>query len=450
MSRFPRLSSRATKLQVLPKPHVYAPPAGPYYEPDLYPDGVINLSTAENSLLSDRLIENFSRPLTIYSPHLKYRNTLIKMTLPTVEDLLPQYVNDNFQPLVPVTRENSVAGPGIGALLAQLIWAIADEGAGVLLSAPFYDDYVRDIVHPTGALPVLAEIPAEIDSLSMEVIPYLEKTLLESAARGVQIQVLLLCNPHNPLPQIVAKEVVQGYALLAEKHNLHLVVDEVYGMSTFESAYPPTPNVPFESILSYDLAAMGVDPSRVHVLAGPTKDFGASGFKVGLLVSSSNLPLLELVRPLFRATPISAASDPLFARVLNDKPFVEKFLVDNRKMLGAAYELVARWLIFHGLSFTRANAGVYVLVDLAPFIERIGSSSSGGTEKLDLAVAVMLAEKVFLKPTTLMADPIPTRFRLIFTHPRPTMELALRRIERAFGGLIGAIRLHQLKLGQGR
>jgi hypothetical protein len=35
----------------------------------------------------------------------------------------------------PRTGENSVAGPGIGALLAQLIWAIADEGAGVLLSA---------------------------------------------------------------------------------------------------------------------------------------------------------------------------------------------------------------------------------------------------------------------------------------------------------------------------
>ncbi|KAF8164149.1 hypothetical protein K438DRAFT_1858195 [Mycena galopus ATCC 62051] len=32
-----------------------------------------------------------------------------------------------------------------------------------------------------------------------------------------------------------------------------------------------------------------------------------------------------------------------------------------------------------------------------------------------------------------MADPIPTRFRIIFTRPRNTMTMALRRIEKAFG-----------------
>jgi hypothetical protein len=96
--------------------------------------------------------------------------------------------------------------------------------------------------------------------------------------------------------------------------------------------------------------------------------------------------------------------------------------------------------------FTRANAGVYLVIDLAPFIARITDPSSGDsdTAKLDQAVAAMLAEKVFLvrplvffiiipnigsvsfngaqKPTTLMADPTPTRFRLIFTQSRPTME----------------------------
>jgi bifunctional pyridoxal-dependent enzyme with beta-cystathionase and maltose regulon repressor activities len=64
---------------------------------------------------------------------------------------------------------------------------------------------------------VLAEIPAEVDSLSLDVIPYLEKKLLESAQSGVEIQVLVLCNPHNPIPQIIARDVVQAYALFAEK-----------------------------------------------------------------------------------------------------------------------------------------------------------------------------------------------------------------------------------------
>ncbi|KAJ7250613.1 PLP-dependent transferase [Mycena rebaudengoi] len=446
MSHLPPLSARAIRLG-LPLPHTYTPPPGPFYDPELYPDCTINLSTAENSLLSPRLIEVFlsslaecvfiqhylqhlSRPITFHKQHLKYRYTLLKSTLPTVEDLLPEYINSHFNPRIQITRKNSVAGPGIGALLAQLIWALTDEDDGVLLSDPFYDEYARDIVHPARAVVVLPGIPRESDSLSLEVLPYLEKKLLET---DMKIKVLILCNPHNPIPQVISREVVEGYARLAQKYNLHLVVDEVYGLSTFTATrYPPANPAKFESILSYDLPALSVDPSRVHVLAGPTKDFGASGVKLGLLISPSNLTLLKLVRPLFNATPISSLSDALFVRVLSDKPFVRTFLADNRRALGQAYDLVADWMTFHNLSFTRANAGVFVLVDLAPFLVRIAPPSAGTTEQLDCGVAAMLREKVFLKPTNLMADPIPTRFRLIFTQPKDTMKLALRRIEKAF------------------
>jgi len=54
---------------------------------------------------------------------------------------------------------------------------------------------------------------------------------------------------------------------------------------------------------------------------------------VGLIVSPSNPALLNLLRPLFFATPISSVSDALFARVLQDTPFVERFLADNRRAL---------------------------------------------------------------------------------------------------------------------
>ncbi|KAJ7112055.1 PLP-dependent transferase [Mycena crocata] len=433
-SHSPTLSNRAVRRLDMPPPHAYTPPTGPFYDPELYPGGTINLSIAENSLLSDRLIEHFSRPITtLHSQHLKYRATLIKSTLPTVEDLLPEYINDHFNPRVPVTRENSVAGPGIGAVLAQLIWALVGEAEGVLMSAPFYDDYVRDIMHPALAILVSAQVPVEVDPLSPDVLGYLEFKLLESERLGVKIKAMLVPNPHNPLPQIISQEVIKGYALLAQKYNIHLIVDEVYGLSIFQSAYPPTANANFESALTYDFPEMGVDPSRVHVLAGPTKDFGASGLKLGMVISPANPGLLKLIRPLFNATPISSVSDVLFTRVLQDKPFVEKFLADNRAALAAAYEFVASWLIFHELEFTRANAAVYVVVDFAPFLARISHPSACPMERLDMGVAALIKEKVFMKPTNLMADPIPTRFRLIFSQPRDTMKMALRRIEKAFG-----------------
>ncbi|KAJ7641054.1 PLP-dependent transferase [Roridomyces roridus] len=434
MSPLPPLSNRAVKRLGFPPPHAYAPPPGPFHDPELYPDSCINLSIAENSLLSPRLIEHFSRPITtLRTQHLRYRATLIKSTLPTVEDLLPQYINDHIHPRVPVTRDNSVAGPGIGAVLAQAVWALAGEGEGVLMSAPFYDDYVRDIMHPALAVLMLAEIPADVDSLSTDALPYLERKILESERLGIKIRVMLIPNPHNPIPQIVPSETIKGYALLAQKYNIHLIVDEVYGLSTYrDSAYPPAANEPFESVLTYDLAAMGVDPERVHVLTSPTKDFGASGLKLGLFISPANPQLINLIRPLFLATPISSVSDLLFARVLQDRPFVERFLEDNRRMVKEAYEFAAGWLTFHGLEFTRANAGVYVVVDFAPFLDRIAPAHLAPLERLDIAVAAIIREGVFIKPTNLMADPVQTRFRLIFTQARPIMIQALRRLEKAF------------------
>ncbi|KAJ6629787.1 pyridoxal phosphate-dependent transferase [Mycena sp. CBHHK59/15] len=563
----PPLAARA---QPLPAPH-YSPPPGPYYHPALHPDGIINLTTAENSLLSDRLLGHLSRPIQYHEQHLKYRVALTKSALPSLDDLLPEYINDHFAPRVRVTRENSLVGPGIGAILAQLVWALAGEGEGVLMTNPFYDDYVRDITHPARVRLLCPAVPATVDPLGPGVLPLLERAIVwsngpaprfntgqtsdsdsDDAVREgegdmrTRIKVLFLTNPHNPLPRVVGADVVRGYAQLAEKYDLHLIVDEVYALSTFSlSLYPPTEAAEFRSILCYDVQnEWGVDPARVHVLTGPTKDLGCSGLKAALL-TTPNLTLLARLRPLFGATPPSAVSDALLSRVLSDKPFVARFLEDNREELRQAYERVARWAEGHGLGFTRANAGVYVLVDFAPWLVRLPAENGNGinilngvhvsgngvyangngahvngytahvngkgmactsTEMvngkngvygkhangtytngngtytngngtytngngtytngngkhangahalkgkavvssedvraafdpavratLDRAVAAMLREGVFLKPTSLSGDPIPTRFRVVFSHPRATIELALRRIEKAFG-----------------
>jgi len=84
-----------------------------------------------------------SSPKDLYrTQHLKYRATLLKSSVTNVDVLLPAYANEFFAPTTPVTRANSVTGPGIGALFASLVWALTDVGQGVLLSSPYYDGEV--------------------------------------------------------------------------------------------------------------------------------------------------------------------------------------------------------------------------------------------------------------------------------------------------------------------
>lgn len=104
--------------------------------------------------------------------------------------------------------------------------------------------------------------------------------------------------------------------------------------------------------------------------------------------------------------------------MLADKVFRDNFLHDNSIALATAYDFVAEWMSFHHLEsvfkkmlvnvkgdahfarrrirFTRANGGVYILVDLDPFLSRLVGPSASTREKLDAGVAAMLKEKVFL------------------------------------------------------
>jgi aspartate/methionine/tyrosine aminotransferase len=76
---------------------------------------------------------------------------------------------------------------------------------------------------PARAISVLAHIPAEVDSLSLDVLPYIRARILESKEQGVPIKALLLCNPHNPIPQCYPLETIRGYLDIAREVRLFLV-----------------------------------------------------------------------------------------------------------------------------------------------------------------------------------------------------------------------------------
>jgi 1-aminocyclopropane-1-carboxylate synthase len=46
---------------------------------------------------------------------------------------------------------------------------------------------------------------------------------------------MLICNPHNPLGTPVSRKTLLGYCRFAQKYDLHLVSDEIYAMSVYDS-----------------------------------------------------------------------------------------------------------------------------------------------------------------------------------------------------------------------
>lgn len=124
--------------------------------------------------------------------------------------------------------------------------------------------------------PVQVTVPDFEESLTTSLVAALEITY---ASASCPIKALVLANPHNPLGRCYSRTVLEECLRFCNTRGIHFVSDEVFALSTFEC--PDLPDAThFTSALSLDAAAVGCDPSRVHVIWSMSKDFGSSGIKL--------------------------------------------------------------------------------------------------------------------------------------------------------------------------
>ena len=131
-------------------------------------------------------------------------------------------------------------------MIDLLVSCLADAGDGILVAKPFYNGFSASFECRNEVIPVGVEL-VEGSEAGLCAIGAFEKALLESERNGVQIRAIMLCNPNNPLGFCYSKEVLlasrstaptlepkpltllgdQAYCRFVEKHNLHLIVDEI-------------------------------------------------------------------------------------------------------------------------------------------------------------------------------------------------------------------------------
>lgn len=107
------------------------------------------------------------------------------------------------------------------------------------------------------------------------------------------IRALVLTNPHNPFGQCYPLDVLEACAQFCQDRDIHLISDEVYALSRFDTKNEINPKrPPFVSALHLDLSRLGVDGGRVHVVWSTSKDFGSSGFRMVCLAAHLFPPAL--------------------------------------------------------------------------------------------------------------------------------------------------------------
>ncbi|KAL5375032.1 hypothetical protein DPSP01_011522 [Paraphaeosphaeria sporulosa] len=412
------LSKRATlSASDLDIPWRYVDP-GPQgrYDPDTNSSGVITqFTSAENYLVQKEVTEYVKANVEIHEQVLGYiYSTAGGKELPAA---LAAHLNEYWKPWKPLSGENIRITGAATALHEILGFSIADPGQGIMTSRPYYGRFELDFGMKAGLRIVAADTPVET-CLQPGVIDAFEETLRKAKAEGIEVRALLIVNPHNPLGRCYPKETLIGLMRFCQKHNIHLISDEIYSFSGFDSTEPGT--TCFTSVLSLEPQ---IDEGLLHVIYGMAKDYAVPGLRLGALITRSG-PLLRAVKSLIRFHNPSGPSVAIATAMLYDRTWMRSFIKMNRERVGEAYKYFTERLSRMGVRhLSHVNAGLFGFVDLSPWLsEDVGQGKAAREQEL---AQCALDEGLFLQPGEEHAFEAGW-FRLVYTVERRVMDEGLR------------------------
>lgn len=219
----------------------------------------------------------------------------------------------------------------------------------------------------------------------------------------------------NLLGKCYPRQTLVNILDFCERHQIHLISDEIYACSVFDSGED---SVPFTSILSIPVDRH-IDPSRLHVIYGLSKDFGSAGLRLGAVITRSK-SVLAAVDAVTRFSSASAPSLAMGKVMLADREWCHSFIDGNKEKLAAAYKHATAGLRDIGVDYIRGgNAGFFVYIDLSPFLPDHRVPEFELADKLQKA-------GVFLHPCE-EHSPKPGWFRLVFTQDPRLVTEGIRR-----------------------
>jgi aspartate/methionine/tyrosine aminotransferase len=106
-------------------------------------------------------------------------------------------INKHFKTHTPVLPEHIFTHTGATASIYHMIMTIADPGDYVMIQAPYYGAFDKDICVDSGVNIYPFHNP-KTEELSVS-LDFLESTYSEAVAAGKKITAIIITNPSNPL-----------------------------------------------------------------------------------------------------------------------------------------------------------------------------------------------------------------------------------------------------------
>ncbi|KAK6130801.1 hypothetical protein DH2020_035466 [Rehmannia glutinosa] len=406
------------------------------FDPVHNPSGIIQMGLAENQLSFDLLESWIARNQENDWFNKKGGSIFRELALfqdyhglPEFKKVLAEYMSEIRQNKVKFDTNKLVLTAGATSANETLMFCLAEPGDAFLIPTPYYPGFDRDLKWRTG----VEIVPIQTSSSNNFKIT---KSALENAYQQAQnlhlkVKGLFITNPSNPLGTSLSLEELNLLITFSINKNIHIVSDEIYSGTVFDSPR-------FVSILE------ALDPrisTRVHIVSSLSKDLGLPGFRIGLIYSN-NETLISAATKMSSFGLISSQSQFLMSKILSDKRFIGKYVMENRKRLKNRRKMLVLGLEKSGIKCLESNAGLFCWVDMRPLLD-----SETFEAEMELWMKMVREFGLNVSPGSSCHCSEPGWFRVCFANmARETLELSVKRIRALVDSKLGInVKKYRLK-----
>ena len=321
-------------------------------------------------------------------------------TAPTPVKGMPQLreaIADHMRELngLPVDMQNVMLTTGGQEGLFLAVQAVIDPGDEVLVPDPRYSSY-DDAIDRAGGKLVL--VPTERDdafNLSAEAV---------EAAITPQTKALLIVTPSNPTAGIVTEDRLRGIAEVCIRHNIIVIVDEIYG----KVVYPPWKH--------FSIGSLPGMAERTITLDAFSKAYAMTGWRCGYAAAPANV--IDAMARIKAVTtgPVATVSQWAGLEAISGP---QDCVADYLAIYIARRAALLEGLRDMGFAYGEPRGGLFVWAD----------SSSTGIHAAELSYLLLQEGKVLIFPGTAFGDKWRDFVRITMLEPIETLHAAIARMK---------------------
>ena len=297
---------------------------------------------------------------------------------------------------VDVQPEQVVMVPGSKNVLLFTILALIDEGTESIVPDPGYPIYESLVTMAGGkAVPIALrernDFRLDVEELKGKITP--------------RTRLIVINAPHNPTGGVLSHKDLEAIAELAQRHDLYVLSDEVYGQITYDGLHPSILTVP------------GMVDRTIYS-DGLSKAYAMCGWRLGMGVMP--VELARRMDTLMINTSSCAASFTQLAAVeALTSPLSDASVDAMREEFRTRRDLLVDGLNrIPGVSCHRPAGAFYVFPNI----------SGTGCDERELAHSLLHEAGVALLPGTAFGAHGAGYLRLSYANSVPNLERALERI----------------------